>query len=32
MLIAVGYLRSGITLLPGAFRRNIDEFVEFEKY
>jgi len=32
MLIAVGYLRSGITLLPRAFRRRIDEFVKFEKY
>ncbi len=32
MLIAVGYLRSGITLLPRAFRRSIDEFVKFEKY
>ena len=32
MLIAAGYLRSGITLLPRAFRRSIDEFVKFEKY
>lgn len=32
MLIAVGYLRQGITLLPRAFRRKIDEFVKFEKY
>ncbi len=32
MLIAVGYLRQGITLLPRAFRRSIDEFVKFEKY
>ncbi|MDQ7788336.1 MAG: nitroreductase family protein [Thermodesulfovibrionales bacterium] len=32
MLVAVGYLKSGITLLPRAFRRNIDEFVRFEKY
>lgn len=32
MLIAVGYLRTGITLLPRAFRRNINEFVKFEKY
>lgn len=32
MLIAVGYLRSGITLLPRAFRRSIDEFVRFERY
>jgi putative NAD(P)H nitroreductase len=32
MLIAVGNLRSGITLLPRAFRRRIEEFVRFEKY
>ncbi len=32
MLIAVGYLRPGITLLPRAFRRSIKEFVKFEKY
>ena len=32
MLVAVGYLRTGITLLPRAFRRKIDEFVKFEKY
>jgi len=32
MLIAVGYLRSGITLLPRAFRRKLNEFVKFEKY
>jgi len=30
MLIAVGYLRSGITLLPRAFRRSIGEFMRFE--
>ncbi len=30
MLIAVGYLRPGVTLLPRAFRRGIDEFVRFE--
>jgi putative NAD(P)H nitroreductase len=30
MLIAVGNLRSGITLLPRAFRRKIEEFVRFE--
>lgn len=30
MLIAVGYLRQGITLLPRAFRRDIKEFVRFE--
>lgn len=32
MLIAVGSLRQGITLLPRAFRRNISEFVKFEDY
>ncbi|HJX01575.1 MAG TPA: nitroreductase family protein [Candidatus Humimicrobiaceae bacterium] len=32
MLVAVGYLKSGITLLPRAFRRSIEEFVSFEKY
>ena len=32
MLIAVGYLRHGITLLPRAFRRSVKEFVKFEKY
>jgi nitroreductase len=32
MLIAVGWLKSGITLLPRAFRRNIEEFVTFNRY
>lgn len=32
MLIAVGSLRQGITLLPRAFRRKISEFVKFENY
>lgn len=32
MLIAVGYLKRGIKLLPRAFRRKIDEFVRFERY
>jgi nitroreductase len=32
MLIAVGYLRSGVTLLPRAFRRDVDEFVRYERY
>ncbi|MCI2426529.1 nitroreductase family protein [Candidatus Acetothermia bacterium] len=32
MLIAVGYLRTGITLLPRAFRRKIDEFVKYNSY
>ncbi len=32
MLVAVGYLKSGITLLPRAFRRELKEFVRFENY
>jgi len=32
MLVAVGYLRSGITLLPRAFRRDIKEFVKSGSY
>ena len=32
MLIAVGYPRPGITLLPRALRRPLDEFVKFERY
>lgn len=32
MLITIGYLRPGITLLPRAFRRSIKEFVKFENY
>ena len=32
MLIAVGYLKPGITLLPRAFRRSVDEFVSFDNY
>jgi len=32
MLVAVGYLKSGITLLPRAFRRELNEFVRFENY
>jgi putative NAD(P)H nitroreductase len=32
MLIAVGNLKSGVTLLPRAFRRNIGEFVKYEDY
>ena len=32
MLIAVGYLRKGVDLLPRAWRRNIDEFVRFNSY
>jgi putative NAD(P)H nitroreductase len=30
MIIAVGNLRAGVTLLPRAFRRNIEEFTRFE--
>ncbi|MCE5312470.1 MAG: nitroreductase family protein [Nitrospiraceae bacterium] len=29
MLVGVGYLKPGITLLPRAFRREVDEFVKF---
>lgn len=32
MLIAVGYLKEGVTLLPRAFRRELDEFVNHERY
>jgi len=32
MLVAVGYLKSDITLLPRAFRRELNEFVRFENY
>lgn len=32
MLIAVGTLKTGVTLLPRAFRRKLEEFVKFEKY
>ncbi|MGB9715711.1 MAG: nitroreductase family protein [Thermodesulfovibrionales bacterium] len=32
MLIAVGYLKSGVTLLPRAFRRTLHDFVYSEKY
>lgn len=31
MLITVGYLREGITLLPRAFRRKPEEFVQFDR-
>ena len=31
-LIAVGYLKKGITLLPRAFRRDITEFVGIDAY
>ncbi len=32
MLIAVGYLRKGVNLLPRAWRRDIMEFVKFNSY
>ncbi len=32
MLIAVGYRKEGATLLPRAFRRDIDEFTGFDAY
>ena len=32
MLIAVGNLKQGVTLLPRAFRRETDEFVSHETY
>jgi nitroreductase len=32
MLIAVGYIKQGITLLPRAFRRDIKEFVKIDSY
>lgn len=32
MLIAVGFLKTGITLLPRAFRRELKDFVRFENY
>jgi len=32
MLIAVGYLKSGITLLPRAYRKSYENFVTFNNY
>lgn len=32
MLIAIGYLKPGITLLPRAFRRDSNEFVKYDSY
>jgi nitroreductase len=32
MLVTVGYLKSGITLLPRAFRRSMEEFASYESY
>jgi putative NAD(P)H nitroreductase len=32
MLITVGYLRTGITLLPRAYRKSFEDFVTFNSY
>lgn len=32
MLIAVGYIKQGINLLPRAFRRDIKEFIKYDSY
>lgn len=32
MLIAVGYLKEGLELLPRAFRRDVKEFVRYDSY
>lgn len=32
MLVAVGYLKEGIELLPRAFRRDVAEFLNYETY
>lgn len=32
MLVAVGYLKEGIELLPRAFRRDVTEFLKYETY
>ena len=32
MLIAVGYLKSGVTLLPRAFRKAFEDYVTFNSY
>ncbi len=32
MLITVGYLKSGVTLLPRAYRKNLDDFVTFNNF
>lgn len=32
MLIAVGYLKHGVTLKPRAFRRSHDSFVKYDRY
>lgn len=32
MLVAIGHLKKGVTLLPRAFRRNVEEFTGFDSY
>ncbi len=32
MLVALGYLKPGVNLLPRAFRRELDEFVSYQTY
>jgi len=32
MLVAVGHLKKGVTLLPRAFRRDVEEFTGFDSY
>lgn len=32
MLVAIGYLKEGIQLLPRAFRRDVKEFLKYETY
>jgi hypothetical protein len=32
MLIAVGYLKSGVMLLPRAYRKDFEDFVAFNTY
>jgi putative NAD(P)H nitroreductase len=32
MLVAVGYLKDGVELLPRAWRRDLEEFVSYESY
>lgn len=32
MLVAIGHLKKGVTLLPRAFRRDVEEFTGFDSY
>jgi len=32
MLVAIGHLKQGVTLLPRAFRRDVEEFTGFDSY